>query len=167
MSTRLPDLIDPLHCVDKGRHWQGDIPLARMSRLAAMIVNPEENAVIDLTFSREGRVAAVIGSVQTTLALTCQRCLEPVLMTVDQPIRLGIVTSIDEGEALPEPYEPLLLEEDKQIRLGSIVEDELILAIPNVPRHDHCQVLQVQSDTIKESPRDNPFDVLANWKSKH
>ncbi|HHJ39188.1 MAG: hypothetical protein AXA67_11660 [Methylothermaceae bacteria B42] len=166
MPARLPDLIDPLHCVDKGRHWQGEIPLSRMTRLATMIVNPEEKAVINLTFSREGKVAAVTGSVRATLALTCQRCLEPVFMTVDQPIQLGIVTSIEEGEALPEPYEPLLLE-DEQIRLGSIVEDELILVIPNVPRHDDCRVLQVQTGSGEKGRRDNPFEVLANWKSKH
>ncbi len=163
---RLPDLIDPLYCVDKGRRWRGKISLARMTRLATMIVNPEASAMIDLTFFREGRVAAVTGSVQATLALTCQRCLEPVLISVDQPIQLGVVTSIEEGEALPEPYEPLLLEEE-QIRLGSIVEDELILAIPDVPRHDDCRMLKVEAGSEEKDRQDNPFTVLANWKSKH
>ncbi len=163
---RLPDLIDPLHCVDKGRRWQGKISLSRMARLAPMIVNPEEKAVIDLTFSRIDRVAAVTGSVKATLALACQRCLEPVMIKVDQPIRLGIVASIEEGEMLPEPYEPLLLE-GEQIKFGAIVEDELILAIPAVPRHEHCQMMQVSEVSAEPGHRDNAFAVLANWKIKH
>ncbi|MFN3919655.1 MAG: YceD family protein [Methylohalobius sp.] len=166
MSRHLPDLIDPFAWVDRGWHWQGKVPLARLSRLVGMILNPESEAEVDLTFGREGQVAAITGKVWANLEVVCQRCLEPLQIDVCSPVNLGVVGSIDEGNRLPEPYEPLLLEQT-QIPFSDIVEDELILAIPPIPRHAHCKPasLRIQKVTAEASRFPNPFAELAKLKT--
>lgn len=166
MSSHLPDLIDPLVWVDKGRHWQDKVPLARLPRLAGMIVNPQSEAEVDLTFAREGQVAAITGKVCANLEVVCQRCLEPLRIDVCSMVNLGVVGSIDEGNRLPEPYEPLLLEQSR-IPLGDIVEDELILAIPPIPRHAHCEPASQRSSGVaaEVSKYPNPFAGLAKLKT--
>jgi uncharacterized protein len=139
MRERLPGLIDPLAWVERGLEWQGQVPLARLPRLAEMILNPQGKAEVELSFGRQGRIAAITGRVRADLEVMCQRCLEPLRIEVGSPIYLGVVSSIDEGNLLPEPYEPLLLEEE-QIAFSAIVEDELILAIPPIPRHVCCNL---------------------------
>ncbi len=159
---RLPELIDPLRCASKERHWRGELGLDRMTRLADMIVNPGDTVEIDLKFHQTGRMPVVTGHVRADLKVECQRCLDPVDIVVDQAVRLGLVTSLDEGALLPEEYEPLVLEQER-IRLADIVEDELILAIPAIPRHEHCEMCEIQKD---EFERPNPFAVLTNLKTK-
>ncbi len=159
---RLPELIDPLLCASRGRHWQGKLSLSRMSRLADMIVNLEDEVDVDLRFHQAGRTPIVTGFVRANIKVQCQRCLGPVNVEVDQAVSLGLVTSLEEGDLLPESYEPLLLEQER-IRLADIVEDELILAIPPIPRHEHCEVCDIQQEEVK---RPNPFEVLTNLKAK-
>ncbi len=158
MSRHLPDLIDPLAWVDKGWRWQGKVPLARLPRLVRMIVNPDSEAEVDLTFARKGQVAAITGKVCANLEVVCQRCLEPLRIDVCSAVNLGVVSSIDEGNRLPEPYEPLLLEQAR-IPFGDIVEDELILAIPPIPRHAHCEPIRPRSGEVKAEVSKclNPF----------
>lgn len=162
MSRHLPDLIDPLAWVDKGYCWRGKVPLARLPRLVGMINNPGSEAEVDLTFARQGQVAAITGKVCASLEVVCQRCLEPLRIEVGTMVNLGVVASIDEGNLLPEPYEPLLLEQ-AQIPFGNIVEDELILAIPPIPRHAHCEPVGLKSGVkAAEAPkRPTPFAELA------
>jgi uncharacterized protein len=49
--------------------------------------------------------------------------------------------------------------------LLALVEDELLLALPIVPRHDACPApLPAPSDDLSEEPRANPFAALAALK---
>ncbi len=140
-----------------------------MGRLARMISNLDDEVEVDLRFEREGRVAAITGSVRGELEVTCQRCLAPLRIAVDSPVKLGVVSSIDEGNRLPEAYEPLLLEEER-IPFASIVEDELILSIPPVPKHDRCSPATTRSEDpdfeAAAGDRENPFSVLARLKTQ-
>lgn len=162
MPTHLPDMIDPLLCVTKGRHWRGKVALTGMSRLAGVITNPRDSLDVDLYFHRAGKVAAITGSLRGEVELVCQRCLEPLRIRVDSPVNLGVVSSIEEGDRLPEPYEPLLLGEDR-ISFADLVEDELLLAIPTIPRHGHCKPAGMEAGKTGQS---NPFAALANLKAE-
>ncbi|MCX8049379.1 MAG: DUF177 domain-containing protein [Methylohalobius sp.] len=130
-----------------------------------MIVNSEGAAKVELTFSQIGKVVAVTGRVEADLEVVCQRCLEPVRIEVRAVVNLGVVTSIAEGDMLPEPYEPLLLEEEK-LRFSDIVEDELILAIPVVPRHAECERGGHTSRKIQTKAHSAPFAELAKLMLK-
>lgn len=167
MQNRLPEIIDPLHLADKRGELHGQIPLKQFTRLTENLVNSEGVVDVDLYFGREGRLAKIDGNLKATLQLECQKCLEAVEFEINHNVNLGIATSYEQVERLPETVEPLLLEEET-ISLIDLVEDELLLNLPDYPKHaDDC----IESEIIKKhtaafeevaTTKPNPFSVLAN-----
>ena len=146
MLDCLPNSIDPLEYAEKKRRIVGSVPLNRMSRVRDMVLNKK----------------GVSGRVEADLELECQCCLEPLDWPVRSEVNLGIVSTIDEGNLLPEPLEPLLLDETGMIDPADIVADELVLAIPSVPQHPQCVLPKTETDA---ESRENPFAVLAQLKT--
>ena len=136
MLDRLPEYIEPLHLADKRGALKGKIPLRSLDRLAKILANDSGTISIDLFFGREGRLAKVEGHIETVLELECQNCLEAVKWPIDCNIKLGIVTTIDQANRLPEEFEPLMVQEEK-ILLKNIIEDEILLNLPAFPKHQH------------------------------
>lgn len=138
MSKGLPETIDPVAYVDKGRSIEGECPLTHLERLQDAVVDPVGSVRFRLAFGREGSVAAIRGSLKAELILQCQSCLGPMRFPVESVFALGLVASIDEANRLPEPFEPLLLDGDGSLRVLDVIEDEILLALPQVPRHPAC-----------------------------
>jgi uncharacterized protein len=142
-----------------------------LDRLADLLFSDAGSVAVDLFFGREGRLAKIEGQIEAVLELECQNCLQAVQWPVKSSIKLGIVTSIDQADRLPEDYEPLLVDEGK-ILLKNIIEDELLLILPTFPKHQHNCLAQ-QSDNKKavlllneqQSPTKNPFSILAKFKN--
>jgi DUF177 domain-containing protein len=108
------------------------------------------------------------GHIKTRLTLQCQRCMEPYIYEIISDFVLGIVNTLDEADALPEHYEPVLTNEG-QLDLKELIEDEIILNSPIVPKHDpkDCKVtLPLETPDEKESSAkgNNPFHVLKSLK---
>lgn len=171
MLDRLPEYIDPLHLADKRGSLKGQIPIKSLDRLAEMLVNDTGTISVDLFFGREGRLAKVEGHIETVLELECQNCLKAVKWPIDCTIKLGVVTSIDQANRLPEDYEPLLVEEGK-IPLKNIIEDEILLILPAFPKHQHnCFVPKFDNNNVvslvsdEQSSLENPFSILAKLKN--
>ena len=172
MLDRLPHLIDPVAFADKQRTLQGKIPLNKLERLADMLLDRHGEVEIDLTFSKDGRVPLIQGHVKTDLILECNTCLEALSLPVELKINLGIVQSLEQAERLSGEYEPLMLEEEK-IPLHEIIEDELLLALPDFPKHEHeCKPYKQSTEAVKpvannnqQSQSNNPFSVLAKLKN--
>lgn len=162
MTGSLPELIDPLEFVEKRRRIQGTLPLSRMERMGSVVLNPDAWVELDLTFGREDRWPVVTGHIKAQLVLECQCCLEPLTWPVENDLRLGIVSSIDEGNRLPDSLEPLLLADDAMVALSDLVEDELLLAIPPIPQHTNCTL---KTEHSSESSR-SAFAVLAQLQGK-
>jgi uncharacterized protein len=105
--------------------------------------------------------------VQAELVMRCERCLEPVTQSIKSDFRFGLVSSEDEAGLLPREFEPLLVE-GSELSLVDLLEDELLLSLPIVARHeDACsELLQkhkkdegVQQDTYR------PFAALKDLMS--
>lgn len=165
MSEHLPEFIDPLALVDKRCSFKGALPLTAMPRLRDVLMTSDGEARFELSFGKEGQVAAVLGGVEAELELQCQCCLEPIRLRLSNQVRLGIVRSIAEADLLPESFEPLLLEEET-MRLADIVQDELLLAIPLIPQHVQCGRLPTEAGK-PVGKRANPFAALADFKNSN
>ncbi len=171
MLDRLPKYIDPLHLADKRSVLKGQIPLSCFDRLAELVLNDTGSVSVDLSFGREGKLAFIEGKIESTLNLVCQNCLQAVTWPIDNAIKLGVVNSIEEAGRLPDDFEPFLLEQDK-VLLKDIVEDELLLILPQFPKHSHdCRNQDSKfgktdsaTDTM-QSHRENPFSILTNLKT--
>ncbi len=169
MLDRLPELIDPLSFADKHSELSGQIKLKSLSRLAPLLKDDSGVASVELFFSRHGRLASIEGRITAKLTVTCQNCLDAMDLLIESNIRLGIVGSLDEANRLPQDYEPLLVGEGK-VPLKDIVEDELLLALPDFPRHSEAcfktetSVDRQDSLNVEQSNSNNPFSILAKLK---
>jgi uncharacterized protein len=167
--SRLPDFVDSRRAAEQGRCLEGTLPLNAMPRVQGMLALPEGEALFRLEFFLDAKHRACVrGQVQASVPLTCQRCLKPVAVEVGSKILLAVVAGRDEAERLPDAYDPLLTE-DGRISPADLVEDEIILALPYVPKHGPghaCAEAQPGNApaTADDTRKDNPFQVLAQLK---
>ncbi len=174
MSPRFPDFVDPWRMADQGKLFSGCAAIADLPRLAAAVSDAEGEIKLQLVFDRrDERRASVTGFVQADLILECQRCLSPMPVSVESQLNIALVRSAEEAERLPEHYDPLLVDEPR-IRLLDIVEDELLLSLPQVARHKEGECCADLNQEAAEpvagfaasDERPNPFAVLAELKQR-
>jgi uncharacterized protein len=170
MLDKLPHFIDPITLADKQRVLTGQIPLTKLSRLTDVLLTDHGQVEINLSFGKEGRWSIVTGDIKAVLSLECRTCLEALTLPLEVKVNLAVVKSLEQVEHLAGKYEPLMLKDEK-IPLHELVEDELLLALPAFPRHEHDCVPHQQSSGIKPASVDdkqiqsnNPFSVLAQLK---
>ena len=173
MSRHVPDFINPVRAAEGGFSISGQLAFTRMKRLLEVVNNPDGVAEVDLNFGVDGKgTPNVQGRLHTDVVLTCQRCLEPMQVSVDVKICLGIVASEDEASRLPEQYDPLVAR-NEQLMIADMVEDEILLALPSIPRHDPGECAVMEDSEKRQSgagqaaeESTNPFAVLAKLKAK-
>jgi len=168
MSSVLPSLLDPWRAVDSRSVLAGRLPLASLPRLRGSLVEARGDARFRLAFSRDEAQRAVLRcEVATTLRLRCQRCLEALDHAVDTNTLLALVSSMDEERHLPEFYDPLPVS-NESIRPGDLIEDELLLALPQIPMHEPTVCARQIPDVDvagMQSGGASPFAVLAELRS--
>ncbi len=109
-------------------------------------------------------------SVDVTLPLMCQRCLGPVDIAVAVKRSSRFVASEEEAEAQDEESEEDVLALSQDFSLSDLTEDEILMALPVVPRHEECPI-DVKLEVIDEGfeaasvVKRNPFAVLAKLQS--
>ena len=101
---------------------------------------------------------------QAQLPLGCQRCLAPVLETVQIDRWFRFVESEEVALAEDDDCEEDLLVMQSQFDLLNLLEDELLLDLPLVPMHETCPDSSPVLDRPSKKP--NPFAVLAGLKNK-
>ena len=172
MSQRLPAQVDALRLAEAGSHLVGGVPLEGLKRIVPLLDSAQGEAQVELEFGLDAQgVPYVRSRVEAELHLLCQRCLEPMLYRVDAEALFGIVESAPEAERLSEQYEPLVVS-DRRLFLADLVEDELLLSLPIVPKHSEseCPAAHKLAETDEQQDatedKENPFAVLSRLKDK-
>ena len=101
----------------------------------------------------------------------CQRCLTPVAVAVHIDRAFRFVESESIAAQQDEQSEEDVLVLSREFDLGALIEDEVLMDLPLVARHDTCPVelkLAVADANFEEAPaQPNPFSVLTQLKSRH
>jgi uncharacterized protein len=106
---------------------------------------------------------------RTSMPLVCQRCLGPVATPLDVDRWFRFVRDEDEAAALDAQIEDDVLALGRPLDLLGLIEDELLLALPLVPRHERCPVPLPMSAGIEpelEAEPANPFAALEALKRR-
>ena len=124
------------------------------------------------TDSGQGEQIWLTLKAEVDLPQTCQRCLGPVVMPVMVEREFRFVASEAQAEVEDEESEEDVLVLSRDFNLLELVEDELLMALPAVPKHAVCPApvkLQVADPDFVEVADDkpNPFAVLQQLKGKH
>lgn len=135
MSERLPVHVDPVSLAEKGRAIDGYVPVEAFRRLAGWLHASEGVLDVSLRFGRDeaGR-DVVAGRIRGELELLCQRCLAPYRLPVDVELGLVLVASEAAANLLPDELDALVVDAQRSMHTVDMIEDDLILALPLVPR---------------------------------
>ena len=108
----------------------------------------------------------VFGELQFEASMICQRCLQPLTVTLKGSVRWGLVFSEREMQSLDQRLDPILVEEG-QLFLRQALEDEMVLLLPIMPMHDSCDNgWTPDSEPGDVSEKESPFAVLAALKNE-
>ena len=169
MSDKLPDLIDPLMLAERRAELAGAIPIAALSRLSECVADSDGMVEVNVRFDKEGRFAVVAGTINSQVALECQNCLQALEWPIEITFKLAVVASLLEADQMEIDAEPLLFNGEK-LSFNTLIEDEILLTLPDYPRHAHDCIKRRQSqDRDYDQPHtgteaSNPFSVLAKLK---
>jgi uncharacterized protein len=159
----------------------GEWPLAALDRLAGSVLGtvPEDSPI---HWQAEGDQRPVTGgepeiwlhlTAQACVNMRCQRCLGALAVPLDLDRWVRFVRDAEQAEALDAELEDDVLELQRYMDLRELVEDELLLALPLVPRHEACpQPLPLGHSADAAPPaeaapeRPHPFAALAQLKKK-
>jgi uncharacterized protein len=143
------------------------VPLAELPRLRAQLANVAGQVHGRVHFRRVANIPVAALMLEGTARLVCQRCLGAMEVGVEAAAEVGLVATEADVSRVPEELEPVLAPEGR-ISVGELVEEELLLTLPIVPRHaesDACNA--VPADPLAQSKREEggetqkPFAQLA------
>jgi len=133
-------VIDGLEFAKAGSKLQGVWPIAGFVRLQDALRTKEGTLSYELRGVPEayGRPALRL-KVDGVLPLACQRCLGPLEHPLHIEVLLLLAATQDEVDAAPlEAEGPDSIVAGREMPVLSLVEDEVVLAIPIAPRHPAC-----------------------------
>jgi uncharacterized protein len=152
---------------------QGQWPLADMTRLGAGFCAATDAGV---AWRANGSLEPVAGAepelwlelqADADVPLECQRCLQPMIEHLQVRRRLRFVRTEEQAARLDEESEDDVLALPPRLDLRELLEDELILALPIVPRHGLCpQPLPLAAAPDDEEPAPKPFAALAALRGR-
>lgn len=128
-------LHDLMSLADRGAVLTGRLELARLDRLRGMLNSAEGSAAARLSFRRSHDDMLLMElQCEASLELVCQRCLEPVVHEVREQIDFAVADTESSIAVLPQGTDLIALEGDR-LMPATLIEDELIVSLPLVPRH--------------------------------
>lgn len=186
MPERIPQRIDHYRYTDKGVVIEGELSQKELARLSDVVTDNSGNIEYRLEFGIDALQNRYIrGRIKTQVVLQCQRCLKDYRLDIDCTVALAFVhTDFEAQRAEESALEPFLVDKKELIDPRVLIEDELLLALPQIPVHPYSDkddgepVCQIKLDypsgqtdsglTKKETSvfdteqveKENPFAVL-------
>jgi len=101
-------------------------------------------------------------SIDGDVALICQRCLEPMTETLRLRPRFLVAADEDRADAMDQDDEFDVVVGSAEFDLDTLIEDEVLLALPIAPRHAVCP--DGRADGASGARKPSPFAALADLK---
>ncbi len=159
--------VDGLEFASEAGRLSGQVAVATLSRIADNLASNRGSleCVVQGEMDQDGNSFLLL-AVTGTLQLRCQRCLESMALALRIERRLLLVVpggSWPDDELEDDTFDAI--EASRTMALFSLIEEEVLLALPIAPRHEVCEspVVMLDKDRDRES---SVFAVLAQFK-KH
>lgn len=171
-------IADPIEFAREERHVSGEVAVASLERLTDLLADGSGTVVWTVSGSEErdeagGRRRFLLLEAEGELHLVCQRCLGVLVYSLQLESRLELMAP---GQEWPDEE----LEDDtcdaieavRDMQLVPLLEDEILLILPPVPRHEEClppgevSGPAVAPESSGVDKKVSPFAVLAGLK-KH
>ena len=175
-KTFHPERLDVKAFAQAGGHLAGHATLLKYERLAEEAQGLHPDLRVDWYADAELRTDAGEGvqhwlhlRAEASFPMLCQRCLLPVDVPLQVDRWFRFVADEATAEALDDEVEEDLLALSREFDLHALIEDELLMALPVVPRHDECPTpvtLASSDDDFEQASAEkpNPFAALASLR---
>jgi uncharacterized protein len=128
----LPDLMS---LAERGVVLEGTIELSKFARLKDLLNSNDGAAHARLSFRRSADDMLLMElECEAALELVCQRCLKAVTHAVCEQVDFAVAENEDSLTVLPNGMNLITLDGDR-FQPSALIEDELIVSLPLVPRH--------------------------------
>ena len=165
--------VDTYELTRAGHEISGQAPIDQFERLIEDLPDQADTTVSWTVKGEMDSFGQRFLHVHVTAAplLECQRCLKPLEWAVDSQNRLQVVNSeaaLDVGDDTEADSDDVIerILGSQRLDVLALVEDEIILSLPYVPKHDVCpslpEPLEKEPDT--DTVRPSPFAVLDQLK---
>jgi uncharacterized protein len=181
--------LDVYEFATSGRQAAGALRVSQMPRMLAEVPAdaPERDTVF--TWQGEGSTQPELQddgtdapqpylrlAVHGSVWLTCQRCLQPYSQHLDVDATYRIVATEEEADEYPlDDDEVEVIVGSRQFDLVDLIEEELLLSLPLVPKHTVCPEVhesllpageegEAAEGGEQEVEKPNPFAVLEKLK---
>lgn len=170
-------VIDSLEFSRQGRVISGEVAVAALGRLADIVVEPVGSLHCTLRGlpgeQRQDGKPGLALEVRGSLKFRCQRCLQ----MMDYPLCVAShLLLLAPGEMLPDDVveddevvagdeledEWDAIEASREQSVLALIEDEVLLALPIVPKHEACE----PPAAMKDEHEPSPFAALAKLKQQ-
>jgi uncharacterized protein len=158
----LQTVLDGLAFANDGKAVAGSVAVAALPRLVEGLADDGGSLEYQVTGHQDvdGKCWLVL-EVSGTLGLVCQRCLKRLAFPVGIQARLLLVPP---GQAWPDDelaedgFDAVAAEKD--MALLSLIEEEVLLALPIAPMHESCAM----PVSVVDEHEPSPFAALAKLK---
>lgn len=170
MQYQHPPRVDIRQAAHSGQLLQGCNLLSDYPRLAEFSHALESNNVVhwQARFERLADTTWLRLTLSAEVDLVCQRCLGPVAVPVVVERDFRFVATEEQAQQQDDEAQEDLLVLSREFDLAELVADEILLALPLVPRHELCPVpvkLVAMDDAFEAAnTKPSPFAALAKLK---
>ena len=135
------------------------VDLPRINEIAG---NNSDKIKVNYSFYLENNTTPCLnGEVSINIYLTCQRCLEELLVSLNLNFSLAFVKNKSQAEELSKHLE-IYLFEGEELSLMDLISDEILLSIPMVPKHNSNCLSSFKEHNNYEQVEESPFAILKN-----
>ncbi len=186
MVKPIPARFNPDLLAREAARFGAEIPLSEFTRLSACLASVGDSATESVDSAREGSGVVkteftltrrkdhvlAIGTLESVYPLECQRCLALMELPVNGQFELTFVDDEATANDLPDTMDPVLLDDKGHIALVDMLEDELLLLLPVVARHEMGSEQCGASGDFEaappatELPTRKPFEALKDLKKE-
>lgn len=161
---QLPEKFALDKAVHGQRCYQGSVDINKMSRLLDVLAGSDGKAEFSIQFDRATRLLGKAKiSINTDLPLICSVSGKEFLFHVEINSTVGFIDDLAYEEFIGENMEASWVE-GGFVKPLEIIEDELILAVPDAPFDENFSDKVNQESVLKTDKKPNPFDVLKSLK---
>ena len=161
---QLPEKIALDRAVNGQRLYQGIAKLSQMLRLKDLLARNDGEVSYSILFSKaRGLLGKAQVKVSADLLLMCTISQKEFVFPVEIDTVIGFIDDLAYEDLLDEDMEASWVKDGSVIPL-EIIEDELILAVPDAPFNENHASEDLDDIVVSTDKRPNPFDVLKSLK---
>jgi uncharacterized protein len=157
------DIVDAMLLATRGSDIEQTFAMSDLPRVSDYATDSKAQATLVARFRNMDGKVWIDGEVTAALRMSCQRCMQPVDVPVDDEFSVMLIGSENELDTLA-PEQDAIVAEAERLDLRWLTEEQLLLASPLVPLHvDEAECgIDVAKQTTASAPAETqrPFADL-------